>query len=121
MLEYSSPSSCVCVYICVCVHACVYIIICVCACGYIIMRVCVCVRERYEINTYVSYRFTTILKLICHLREEHQCNISTNDLEFNDIKDFQSWKAEEEQRTNSEYTRKGAPYNEQKNLVLLLQ
>ncbi len=63
-------------------------------------------------NTYVSYRFTTILKLICHLREEHQCNISTNDLEFNDIKDFQSWKAEEEQRTNSEYTRKGAPYND---------
>ena len=38
--------------------------------------------------------------------------METRDLEFNDMQEFQSWKAEEQQKTKSEYNRKGAPYSD---------
>lgn len=38
--------------------------------------------------------------------------METHELEFNNMKEFQSWKAEEEQKTSSEYNRKGAPYSD---------
>jgi hypothetical protein len=67
---------------------------------------------------YLLYRFTTILKLICHLREEH--HISTHELEFNTMREFQSWKAKEELETNSELERECKEEGSQKFIAALI-
>ena len=49
------------------------------------------------------HRFSSIANLIFHLQEEHQIEISLQNLKFTNLEDFNEWKAKEEQLSKAYY------------------
>ena len=49
------------------------------------------------------YRFSSIAKLISHLQEQHQTQISLQNLNFTSLEEFNKWKVKEERLNNAYY------------------
>ena len=49
------------------------------------------------------YRFSSIIKLISHLQEEYQVEISLHNLNFTNLQEFDEWKLKEERLNRAYY------------------